>query len=299
MHIDTGLVLAGAIVGVLVGLTGMGGGALLTPILVVFFRMQPLAAVSNDLVVSMFMKPFGAGIHARRKTVHWPTCRLLVLGAVPGAVLGVVLLHSLAKASRIQTVVQVSLGIALLLAAAGMAWRSHLDHKAKPVNNANRVDVPTRTKSTIVMGAAVGMLVGITSVGSGSLMIVGLMFLAPRLSARSLVGTDLVQAVPLVGAAALTHVFYGDVQFPATLSLVLGGVPAVALGATLSSRGTNAWLRPVLTGLLVASAMKLLNVPPAWILASTAIALVIAAALSLSKPLANSNSNPVHIEAAT
>ncbi|HET6817302.1 MAG TPA: sulfite exporter TauE/SafE family protein [Mycobacteriales bacterium] len=258
MHIDLAMSVAGLIVGVVVGLTGMGGGALMTPVLVLFFNTAPSAAVSSDLVTSLFMKPVGGAIHWRRATVHKGIVRWLLTGAVPAAFAGVFVLNSLGDGQVLQDRIKLGLGAALLLAFAAMVTRSF---RHRPSDAADGLDTPVRVLPTLAIGVIGGLVVGMTSVGSGSMIIVALMWLYPRLSNRSLVGTDLVQAVPLVGAAALGHVFFGDVQLSVTTSLLIGSLPGVFIGAQISSRTTAPWLRPVLAAVLLASAMKLLDAP--------------------------------------
>jgi uncharacterized membrane protein YfcA len=251
--------IAGLIVGVVVGLTGMGGGALMTPILVIFFNTNPAAAVSSDLVTSLFMKPVGGAIHWRRATVHKRIVMTLLMAAVPTAFAGVFLLRALGGADAADRI-KIVLGAALLLAFTAMVLRL-LMARPTAAEPGDGLDTPVRLLPTIIIGLVGGLVVGMTSVGSGSMIIVALMFVYPRLSNRALVGTDLVQAVPLVGAAALGHVFFGDVQLDITGWLLLGAMPGVFIGAQVSSRTTAPWLRPVLAAVLLASALKLLNAP--------------------------------------
>src|SRR4051795_10706945 len=249
---------AGLVVGVIVGLTGMGGGALMTPVLVLLFGTTPSAAVSSDLVTSLFMKPVGGAVHWRRATVHKGIVRWLLVGAVPAAFAGVFILNSLGDGDVLQDRIKLGLGAALLLAFVAMVTRTF----RRPRNlDGDGLDTPVKIAPTLVIGVLGGLVVGMTSVGSGSMIIVALMFLYPRLSNRSLVGTDLVQAVPLVGAAALGHVLFGDVQLSLTTSLLVGALPGVFVGAQISSRTTAPWLRPVLAAVLLASALKLLDAP--------------------------------------
>lgn len=258
MHLDPALSVAGLIVGVVVGLTGMGGGALMTPILVLFFGVNPSSAVSSDLVTSLFMKPVGGAIHWRRATVHRKLVAWLLVPAVPAAFAGVFVLNSLGSGDVLQSRIKLGLGAALLLAFLAMVLRQFLQRAQPPGDG---LDTPVRRLPTIVIGLLGGLVVGMTSVGSGSMIIVALMWLYPRLSNRALVGTDLVQAVPLVGAAALGHVFFGDVQLSVTSSLLIGALPGVFIGAQISSRTTAPWLRPILAAVLLASALKLLEAP--------------------------------------
>ena len=259
MHIDPSMSVAGLIVGTIVGLTGMGGGALMTPILVLFFGTAPSAAVSSDLVTSLLMKPVGGAVHWRRATVHRGVVRWLLVGAVPAAFAGVFILDSLGDGQQLQERIKLGLGAALLLAFGSMVVRQIQARRSAPVAG-DGLDTPVRPLVTVVVGVVGGLIVGMTSVGSGSLIIVTLMWIYPRLSNRVLVGTDLVQAIPLVGAAALGHVFFGDVKVGVTASLLIGSLPGVYVGARISSRTTASWLRPVLAGVLLASALKLLGV---------------------------------------
>jgi uncharacterized membrane protein YfcA len=246
----------------------MGGGALMTPVLVLFFNVPPLTAVSSDLVASAVMKPVGSIVHLRRGTVHLGLVKWLCLGSVPGAFSGVLIAKSLGQGEQVQHVIRVSLGIALLLAAAGLTVRAYLrlverarhrDGRAAPLPQ-GRPSVDLRPLSTVVVGALGGIVVGMTSVGSGSLIIIALMALYPRLKASELVGTDLAQAVPLVASAAVGHILFGDFHLDLTTSLLVGSIPGVWLGAQLSSRAPGGLVRRALAFVLLASALKLLNV---------------------------------------
>jgi len=260
MHVDLAIVVAGLIVGFIVGLTGMGGGSLMTPILVLFFGIQPLAAVSSDLVSSLVMKPFAGFVHARRKTVHLTLVGWLALGSVPSAFGGVLLLRALGHGAKVQQVVGIALGVTLLLSVAGIIVKAIISAR-RPDAGPPAAEIEVKRARTVLIGVLGGLAVGMTSTGSGSLMIVLLMLLYPVISGRSLVGTDLVQAVPLVAAAALGHLLFGDVKLGLTVSLVIGSVPGAYLGARLSAISSSAWMRRFLAVVLLASGMKLLAVP--------------------------------------
>lgn len=275
MQLDGWIALAGLVVGFVVGLTGMGGGALMTPLLVLLFKVEPLAAVSSDLVAAFVMKPVGAGVHLRRGTVHLPMVRWLVIGSVPSAFGGALLLDLLGDGQSVQDRIKVILGVALLIAATSMVVRGfvgahHLGADPRP---------PVRPLPTLLVGAAGGLVVGLSSVGSGSLMIVMLLWLYPTLRASELVGTDLVQAIPLVGAAALGHLLFGDFQLDVTASLLLGALPGVYVGARVSSRAPDSLIRPVLVVVLVASALKLLGASTEAVGGFLGIAVVVGAGL--------------------
>lgn len=269
---DVLVVLAGLIVGFVVGLTGMGGGALMTPVLVLLFGVTPLAAVSSDLVAAAVMKPVGSWVHMRRGTIQWPLVRWLMVGSVPSAFVGVLVLRALGNSGDVQAVVKTSLGVALLVAAAAMVYKAYTGmvarvrreaaaRRGEEVIEPEDVPIVVRPLPTVLIGAAGGLIVGMTSVGSGSLIIIALIALYPSLTANRLVGTDLVQAVPLVASAALGHVLFGDFQFDLTASLLLGSIPGVYLGAQLSSRAPGWLIRRALAVVLLASGLKLLDLP--------------------------------------
>ena len=269
MHIDPLLALASFGIGIVVGLTGMGGGALMTPVLVLFFGVPPLTAVSSDLVASAVMKPVGSVVHLRRGTVHLGLVKWLCLGSIPGAFSGVIIARSLGRGQEVQDVIRLALGVALIVAATGLIVRAYIrlleharrrDGRADPLPQ-GRPSVNIRPLPTVVLGALGGVVVGLTSVGSGSLIIVALMALYPTLKASELVGTDLVQAVPLVASAALGHILFGDFKLALTTSLLVGAIPGVWVGAHLSARAPGGLVRRALAFVLLASALKLLRVP--------------------------------------
>ena len=268
MSFDLLLALAAFVIGIVVGLTGMGGGALMTPMLVLFFDVMPLTAVSSDLVASAVMKPVGSVVHLRRGTVHLGLVKWLCVGSIPAAFSGVIIARSLGGGEQVQNVIRIALGIALLLAAAGLIVRAYIrlveharrrDGRADPLPQ-GRPRLQLRPLPTVVVGIVGGVVVGMTSVGSGSLIIIALMTLYPRLKASELVGTDLVQAVPLVASAALGHILFGDFQLDITTSLLIGCIPGVWLGAHLSARAPGGVVRRALAFVLLASALKLLDI---------------------------------------
>ncbi len=277
MDLDPMMALAGLFVGFIVGLTGMGGGALMTPVLVIFFNVNPLTAVSSDLVVSLVMKPIGGAVHARRGTVNVPLVTWLALGSVPAAFGGVLLLRALGgDDAELQSFVKHALGWALLLAAAGIVLKSlqTIRTKARSADHTPPA-VVIRPIPTLLIGVVGGVVVGMTSVGSGSLIIVALLFLYPGLKAAEIVGTDLVQAVPLVGAAAVGHLLFGDFEFEVASSVLIGAIPGVYVGARVSSHASQAVIRRALVIVLTASALKLLGVGNGALLGWLAAALVL------------------------
>lgn len=265
---DLGLIIGAFAVGIIVGLTGMGGGALMTPMLVLFFGVSPLTAVSSDLVASAVMKPVGSFVHLRRGTVNLKLVGWLCVGSVPSAFVGVLILKALGDGEQVQEVVKIALGCAILFTAAMLMVRAYMrlverarsrDGKGEPLPQ-ERPDVKVRVLPTIILGIVGGLIVGMTSVGSGSLIIIGLMLLYPGLKASQLVGTDLVQAVPLVMSAAIGHALFGDLDLAISIPLIIGSVPGAYLGAQLSARLPGGIVRRALAFVLLASGLKLLGV---------------------------------------
>jgi uncharacterized membrane protein YfcA len=262
----------------------------MTPMLVLFFGVSPLAAVSSDLAASAVMKPVGSFVHLRNGSVRLDLVRWLCIGSIPAAFAGVLVSRALGHGTNVDDFVQKALGVALLIAATGLFVRAYmrLAERAarrdggRDADPTGRPKITVRPLPTLAVGAVGGLVVGMTSVGSGSLIIIALMMLYPTLRASELVGTDLVQAVPLVASAALGHVMFGDLHLGITGALLVGSVPGAYIGAKLSSRLPGALIRRALCFVLFASALKLLGVnnvvtgivliallllaPPAWML---------------------------------
>ncbi|HUZ08990.1 MAG TPA: sulfite exporter TauE/SafE family protein [Acidimicrobiales bacterium] len=278
MHVDPYIILGSAVVGFLVGMTGAGGGALMTPMLILLFGVRPSTAISSDLVAAVVMRPLGAAVHLRKGTVNLRLVGWMVLGSVPMALLGSYILHLMGDGSTAEDNIQVILGAALLVGAAAMVLRYFLDRRAGHSRQAKVHELVVRPLPSVAIGMFGGIIVGITSVGSGSLMIVLLLFVYPMLGANQLVGTDLTQAVPLTIAAALGALTFGHVELAVTTSLIIGSVPAVLVGAFLSSRAPDRYVRPVITFVIFASGLKYVGVGTTalgWVLASLLLAAAI------------------------
>jgi uncharacterized membrane protein YfcA len=284
VDLDPWKALAGLLVGLTVGLTGMGGGALMTPLLVLAFGIDPGTAVSSDLLASLVMKPIGATVHLRQGTISWSLAGWLALGSVPAAFAGVFVLRQLGTGDSVTHSIKTLLGWALVVAAVSMVARAVLSARERRRGEpaaAISIDTDLQVKrvATVLVGVAGGFVVGMTSVGSGSLMMVMLLLLYPRLTAKQLVGTDLVQAIPLVGSATLSHLLFGHVDFGLTGTLLLGSIPGVYLGARVSSRAPDAVIRPVLVVVLMASALKLLEFSNGALLLAVVLLVVVGAPL--------------------
>lgn len=260
IHIDPYIVLGSAIIGFLVGMTGAGGGALMTPMLILLFGVQPAAAISSDLVAAVVMRPIGAAVHLRRGTVNLRLVGWMVLGSAPMAFVGAYVLHLMGNSKTAQNNIEVALGAALLVGATAMVLRYILDRRGGSRRTAMVHEIVPRPLPTVAIGMVGGIIVGMTSVGSGSLMIIMLLFLYPLLSAGQLVGTDLTQAVPLTLAAALGALVFGHVVFGVTASLILGSVPAVFVGSLVSSSAPDRYVRPMITFVVAASGLKYVGV---------------------------------------
>jgi hypothetical protein len=275
MQLNPYIVLGSAVVGMLVGLTGAGGGALMTPMLILLFGIKPSSAISSDLVAAVLMRPVGAAVHLQRGTVNLRLVGWMVTGSVPMAFLGAFLLKELGNTSSAEDNVEKLLGAALLVGAAAMLLRYYLDRRSGVQRTGKVAQVRIRPLPTVGIGMIGGLIVGMTSVGSGSLMIVLMLFLYPLLSAGQLVGTDLTQAVPLTAAAALGALLFGHVEFGVTTSIVIGSVPAVVIGSFLSSRAPDRVIRPIITFVIFASGLKYVGVGTTqlgWILCIVALA---------------------------
>lgn len=250
MHLDLAMVLASALVGFLVGLTGVGGGALMTPMLVLLFGVTPSAAITSDLVAALFMKPAGVAIHWRRRTVQAPVVRYLCYGSLPAAFLGTYVLHLLGDSAAAEAHLEAVLGAALIIGALSLLVRSFARSRG------DHGGVVVRRGLTIAIGAVGGFMVGLTSVGAGSLIVVLLVFLYPNLRNDHLVGTDLAQSVPLTLSATLGTLLFNHVDFSLTTSIIIGSVPAVIIGSLLSSSWNGVGLRRVIAAMVLLSGLK-------------------------------------------
>jgi uncharacterized protein len=252
-------------VGIVVGLTGMGGGALMTPALI-FLGINPATAVANDLVAASVNKSVGAAVHWRSGSPNLRLAGLLTLGSVPFAFAGGFIVKSVGDAEARTEFLTTAIGWALLLAAGSYALRMYLQLRFVTGGNVLSTDEPhVRATTTILVGALGGLLVGITSVGSGSLIMVALLVLYPTMSAMRLVGTDLVQAVPLVLAAAVGHVLNEGVVWAVLIPLVLGGTPGTFLGARLAGWVSQSVIRRGIVIVLLLTGLKMLGVSPEWV----------------------------------
>lgn len=258
-HADLLLVLAGIFVGFCVGLTGVGGGSLMTPILTLLG--VPLhTAIGTDLLYAAVTKSGGAVVHSIKKNINWPVVLLLALGSLPAS-LGTlwVLKTYFHNANDYKHILTVALGIMLLLTASSLIFRKQLQklHDASPMQNHFRSVIDKHARSfTIFMGLILGILVTLSSVGAGAFGVVILLALYPRLSAIQIIGTDVTHAVLLTLIAGIGHMNMGNVDFHLLTMLLLGSLPATVVGTLLSSRLDDHVIRPILGGTLALLSIK-------------------------------------------
>jgi uncharacterized membrane protein YfcA len=254
------LSISGFVVGVLVGLTGVGGGSLMTPLLVLGFGIRPISAVGTDLLYAAITKSGGSWVHHRHGNIDWQITSRLALGSVPAAGLTLLLLSQLgANNGPVSGLITAALGIALLLTAASLIFRQRLLNLARR-RDAN-ADYQKRTPVlTVLFGAIVGVLVTITSVGAGALGVAALSFLYPQMETRRIVGSDIAHAVPLTLIAGLGHWWLGSVDWHLLLNLLLGSLPGIVLGAHLVAKVPERALRGLLASVLLLVGGKLILV---------------------------------------
>jgi len=249
--------LSGFVVGAIVGITGVGGGSLMTPLLVLVFGIAPATAVGTDLLYAAITKTGGTLVHNLRGSVDWRITGRLAAGSIPAAMLTLYLLALLGPATASTSkLISVMLGVALLLTAAVIIFRRQLQTMvaARP-QSSERV----LTRATVAAGAALGVLVSITSVGAGALGVVALAFLYPKLPAVRIVGSDIAHAVPLTLVAGLGHWWLGNVDHVLLASLLLGSLPGIYLGSHIATKVPERMLRPALALMLLAVGTKLVT----------------------------------------
>lgn len=249
-------------VGIVVGLTGMGGGALMTPALIFLGVGEAATVVTADLTAAAVYKTGGAIVHARQGSANLALARWLVVGSVPFAFLGPFLVGWVAgdDPAKVEVFLKQAIGFALLLAASTYALRLYVELRKRARGTLrSRQKVSVKPIPTMLIGALGGLLVGITSVGSGSVIMVSLLMIYPTMSAVRLVGTDLVQAVPLVLAAAIANILHNGLDLGLALPLVIGSVPGTILGSRLAPRVHQTYIRRGIVVVLSVSGLALLD----------------------------------------
>lgn len=264
MHFEIAQIVSGLLVGFLVGLTGVGGGSLMTPILVFIFGFAPKAAVGTDLLFAALTKSGGVFVHhGKHRSVDWKIVLWLGAGSIPAALWVIYLLETVfTKDESVTTAITTSLGVALIFTSLALFVRGRLISRRKLDTTAverithqerfGRWQIPL----TILVGLILGVLVTLSSVGAGALGTVALLFLYPRLATVRIVGTDLAHAIPLTAVAGLGHLHMGNVDFNLLTSLLIGSLPGIYVGSLLSAKIPERLLRPILATLLMIIGVK-------------------------------------------
>jgi len=250
------ILLMGVLVGFLVGLTGVGGASLLTPILVMI-GIHPSIAVGTDLLYNSVTKLFGTIQHWRQKSIDWRLVKYLAMGSIPGVVLAVACLRLFESYYHNQEVIiKHALGYVLILVAIATLIKVFFGHKIKE-NRWQLKSLEDKRGLTITIGAVLGFIVGLTSIGSGSLYAIAMLYFF-RMSASQLVGTDIAHAFFLATAAGVLHASMGNVNYTLVLNLLLGSIPGVLVGSMLSAKAPTALLRTIIASLVLISGLKLI-----------------------------------------
>lgn len=248
--------LAGALVGILVGLTGVGGGSLMTPLLVLLFGFHPATAVGTDLLYATVTKSVGTGVHGWRGTVEWRVVGRLATGSLPACALTLLALWLVGiRSEQTSHIIAGALGVVLILTGVATLFRHRLLALA---GRLGLLEEARTTRLTILLGVVLGVLVTLTSVGAGALGMSVLIMLYPRLPIARLVGSDIAHAVPLTLLAGLGHWAMGSVDARLLLSLLCGSVPGVLIGSWLATRAPDRVLTPVLATVLTLAGWRML-----------------------------------------
>jgi uncharacterized membrane protein YfcA len=250
-------ILAGFGVGTLVGLTGVGGGSLMTPLLIFVFGIPALTAVGTDLLFAAVTKASGIISHQRHGNVRWPVVLLLLSGSIPAAVATLIYIEATnSRGANLDLAIQVGLGIALMLTSVALLWRSSLQRLGRQA----KVWVPNwrglRPPVTILAGVVLGILVPLSSIGAGALGAAMLLFLYPQVPMRTIVGTDLAHAVPLTLVAGLGHWHMGSVDTGLLGTLLMGSLPGIYFGSHMSTVVPERVMRPLLASMLMLIGVK-------------------------------------------
>ncbi len=250
-------IVLGLLVGLLVGLTGVGGGSLMTPLLVLLFGVHPTTAVGTDLLFAAVTKIVGTSVHGAAQTVDWPVVRRMAAGSVPATAATLFVIARLGGTERhVVEWVTVGLGLALLVTSMTVLFRPWIIRWA--TENIDRPTQATAVRLTVAMGAVLGVLVSMTSVGAGAIGVTALILLYRDMPIARVVATDIAHAVPLTLVAGLGHWWLGDVNGRLLLSLLVGSIPGIAIGSLLATRVPERVLRPILAAVLAVVGVRLL-----------------------------------------
>ncbi len=248
--------LSGFVVGMIVGLTGVGGGSLMTPILVLLFGIHPSTAVGTDLLYAAATKSAGTLMHGMSKTISWSIVGRLASGSVPATLLTIALLHTYGLTSaKTSSTIAFVLGIALVLTSLSLIFRKQILEFAQKRSGAQ--SALRTTLLTVLTGATLGVLVSVSSVGAGALGVTALLILYPKLPTVQIVGSDIAHAVPLTLIAGMGHWWLGSVDWMMLVSLLIGSVPGIIVGSKLAPKLPDGVLRPILAAVLAIVGLRL------------------------------------------
>jgi uncharacterized membrane protein YfcA len=251
---------AGFGVGVAVGMTGVGGGSLMTPILVLLFGYAPASAVGTDLWFAAITKIFGGALHQRHGAVDWQVLRRMFAGSIPASIVTLIWMDLTRSHATQQGLIVHALGAVLLVTAVAMLARKPIQRLASRLS-AGTTDALLRAQTplTVIAGALLGFIVPLTSVGAGALGTVMLLYIYPlRMTPRRLAGTDIVHAIPLAVVAGVGHLLMGNVQSPLLLNLLCGSIPGILIGTLIATRSPELFLRIAIAAILLLVSLKLL-----------------------------------------
>lgn len=261
---DFAFIFSGFVVGLIVGVTGVGGGSLMTPILIFFFGVKPYLAIGTDLLFAAFTKMGGTVNMARQQLVPWRVVAQLSAGSIPAALLTLYILHTLGPATEsVQKLMTTTLGVALLLTAAAMLFKVVRGKQVPRTLAPGQLDQAMRARHwslPLLFGALIGALVTLTSVGAGAIGVTVLLVLFPLLPLTRIIGADIAYAVPLTLVAGLGHASLGSVDWPLLAKLLAGSLPGIWLGSHLVTKTPERLIRSVLSVLLAWAGVKLLMI---------------------------------------
>jgi uncharacterized protein len=252
---DFGFIIAGFVVGFLVGLTGVGGGSLMTPILMIFFHIKPALAVGTDLLYASITKSVGIFAHGKLGNIDWRIVKLLAAGSVPASFATILFLRSInVDSTEAISTIKFSLGIALIITSVAVLLRTKL---MSLLSKESLIPEKYVASSTVILGIVLGGLVTLTSVGAGALGVTALIMLYPHKKITTIVGTDIAHAVPLTLVAGLGHASLGTVDYSLLGTLLIGSIPGIYIGSHLSAKVAEHWIRIALAAILIYVGFKL------------------------------------------
>ena len=253
---EFGYIVAGFVVGFLVGLTGVGGGSLMTPILLLFFHIKPAVAVGTDLLYASITKSVGIFAHGKLGNIDWRMVKLLAFGSIPASFATIILLRTMdvESESAIATI-KFWLGVALIITSVAVLLRGKLMELVVKDRWIPEAYVPALT---VILGVVLGALVTLTSVGAGALGVTALILLYPKEKITTIVGSDIAHAVPLTLVAGLGHATLGTINYPLLGTLLIGSIPGIYIGSHLSAKVAEHWVRIALAGILIFVGFKLI-----------------------------------------